>query len=174
MSKLSPSAEEGVLHVVVESPAGSNATIKWDPHLETFVLVRPLPIGMSYPHDWGFIPGTHAADGDPLEALVLREGTTFPGLLLQVRPIAVLRLEQNRKGSKSRERNDRVIAVLQSAPRSHLQGPDDLPVRLRAELQQFFLNVAFFEAKDPVVLGWGGPDDAWRLVRALAQQTLSR
>jgi inorganic pyrophosphatase len=48
-------AEPGLVHVVVESPAGATSKIKHEPRLGAFALSRPLPLGMSYPHDWGFV-----------------------------------------------------------------------------------------------------------------------
>src|SRR4029079_9060474 len=112
---LPASSTDGLLNVVVEAPAGSTNKIKWEPELGSFALSRPLPLGMAYPHDWGFVPGTRAADGDPVDAMVLSEGTTYPGLVIACRPIGVLRLEQNRKQGGGRERNDRILAVAASA-----------------------------------------------------------
>ena len=83
---LPASPADGVLNVVVESPAGATSKIKWEIELEAFVLSRPLPLGMAYPHDWGFVPGTRAEDGDPVDALVLSEGTTYPGLVISSLP----------------------------------------------------------------------------------------
>jgi inorganic pyrophosphatase len=160
------SAGEGAVHAVVESPAGSTAKLKWEPPLGLFSLARPLPLGMSYPHDWGFLPGTRGADGDPLDVLVLSEATTYPGLVLPARPVAVLRLEQNRSGSPGRERNDRLIAVPRSAARNDVSDLGDLPARLREELERFFVNAVFFQPKDPRLLGWGGQQDAWALIRS--------
>jgi inorganic pyrophosphatase len=162
---LSASPTDGVLNVVVETPAGATNKIKWEPELESFALSRPLPLGMAYPHDWGFVPGTRAEDGDPVDALVLSEGTTYPGLVIPSRPIAVVRLEQNRKKDGGRERNDRIIAVVASAPRQPLRSVADLPPRVREELERFFLNVVFFEDKAPSLLGWGDAGEAWELVR---------
>jgi inorganic pyrophosphatase len=159
------SPTDGILNVVVESPAGATTKIKWDPELESFALSRPLPLGMAYPHDWGFVPGTRAGDGDPLDALVLSEGTTYPGLVIPCRPIGVVRLEQNRKQGGGRERNDRIIAVPTSALRHPLRSAAELAPRVREELERFFLNVVFFEDKAPVLLGWGDPGEAWQLVR---------
>jgi inorganic pyrophosphatase len=164
-----PTSEvEGVVNVVVESPAGSTGKIKWEPRLGAFVLARPLPLGMSYPHDWGFVAGTRAPDGDPLDVLVLAEATTFPGLVLPARPIGLLRLKQNRRQGGGRERNDRVIAVPAKAARQDLSDISGLPPRLREELEQFFLNAVFFESKAPTLLGWGGRDEAWALVQEVA------
>jgi inorganic pyrophosphatase len=164
LSTLPASPANGLLNFVVESPAGATSKIKYDPDLEQFTLSRPLPLGLAYPHDWGFIPGTSAEDGDPVDALVLTAGTTFPGLVLRVRPIALVLLDQNKKEGRGRERNDRIIAVVANAPRTPYRGAVDLPLRTRQELEQFFLNVTFFEKKAARVLGWEGPRSALALV----------
>ena len=171
LASLPATGADLVLNVVVESPAGSTNKIKWDPEIEAFGLSRPLPLGVSYPHDWGFVPGTRGSDGDPIDALVLSEGTTFPGVVLGVRPIGVVRLEQNRKQGGGRERNDRIIAVVANGPRREtVRSTDDLPPRVREELEQFFLDAVFFENKSARLLGWAGPEEAWKLVN----QSLAR
>jgi len=162
---LPASSTDGLLNVVVEAPAGSTNKIKWEPELGSFALSRPLPLGMAYPHDWGFVPGTRAADGDPVDAMVLSEGTTYPGLVIACRPIGVLRLEQNRKQGGGRERNDRILAVAASAARHPLRSAAELPPHLREELERFFVNIVFFEDKAPALLGWGDAGEAWQLVR---------
>jgi inorganic pyrophosphatase len=163
---IDPLPRPGLLRVVVESPAAATNKIKYDAQLGTFTLSRPLPLGLSYPHDWGFVPGTRAPDGDPLDALVLSEGTTYPGLVIAARPLGLLRLEQNRKEGGGRERNDRLVAVAASAARREVEAVSGLPRRVREELERFFLDIVFFEAKDPKLLGWGGPDEAWTLVQS--------
>src|SRR2546423_5156826 len=115
---LPPFPSPGLLHVVIESPRGATAKLKYDPDLEAFTLSRPLPLGLCYPHDWGFVPGTRAEDGDPVDALLLSEGTLFPGVVVRARPIALVQLEQNRKDGRGRERNDRLIAVPEKASRN--------------------------------------------------------
>jgi inorganic pyrophosphatase len=173
LSQLPPSPGAGLVHVVVESPRGATSKIKYDEDLEMFTVSRPLPLGLSYPHDWGFVPGTRAEDGDPLDALVLSEGTTFPGMVLRARPIAVVKLEQDpkpsggpRKREQARERNDRLVAVLDNAPRTEYQQPRDLPDRVREEIEHFFVDVTFFEHKHARVLGWDGPRAALALVNS--------
>jgi inorganic pyrophosphatase len=163
---LPASTDDDVLHVVVETPAGATTKIKWDPQLGAFSLSRPLPLGMAYPHDWGFVPSTRAADGDPVDAMVLSEGTTYPGLVIPCRPIGVVRLEQNRKQGGGRERNDRIIAVAASAKRHPLRSADELADRYKEEIARFFVNVVFFEDRAPVLMGWGDANEAWQLVRA--------
>jgi inorganic pyrophosphatase len=163
-------AGPGLFHVVVESPRGATSKIKYDEGLCAFTLSRYLPLGMSYPHDWGFVPGTRGEDGDPVDAFLLSEGTTFSGMVIAARPIALLGLEQNRKGTPGRERNDRILAVAAKAPRNDVQGPEDLPTRVRQEIERFFLDSVFFEHKDPRILGWEGPEAALALVRRSVQE----
>jgi inorganic pyrophosphatase len=159
---------QGALRVVVESPRGAGAKLKYDTALGAMTLSRPLPLGLAYPYDWGFVPGTRAPDGDPLDALVLWDVPTFPGVVVACRAIAVVRLEQDSKAN-GRVRNDRILAV----PVKHSRGvdllsPDDLPARTRDEIGQFFLSTIFFEPKNPQLLGWGGPEEADRLVDGCA------
>jgi inorganic pyrophosphatase len=175
LSSLPATPSDGVMNLVVESPAGSTTKIKWDAKMEAFAMSRPLPLGVAYPHDWGFVPGTQGPDGDPIDALALSEGTTFPGLVLAARPLGVVRLEQNRKHGDGRERNDRIIAVVANAPRREdLRSIDDLSPRVRQELEQFFLDVTFFENKDARLLGWAGPAEAWALVNKHLRATASK
>ena len=69
---LLPFTEDGDVHVVVETPRGSRAKFAYDPKLETFILSKSLLTGLTYPHDWGFVPSTKADDGDPLDIKMRR------------------------------------------------------------------------------------------------------
>jgi inorganic pyrophosphatase len=147
--------------VVVESPRGSTVKLKYDPSCDVMRWGRPLTLGLSYPFDWGFIPGTRAADGDPLDAMVIWEGPTFPGVVIPCRALAVARIEQDTADHSARQRNDRILAVPVNAHRS----PDHLSQRLKDELEAFFLQATAFEQKRVVVLGWDDRDGAARLIR---------
>src|SRR5258706_6246130 len=74
---------EGKVRAVVEAPKGARVKTKWDPQLGAMLLGRPLPMGLAYPFDFGFIPGTRAEDGDPLDAVILSEdASTWPGVVV--------------------------------------------------------------------------------------------
>jgi len=152
-------AAGGALHVVVETPAGSHLKLKYSSELGTFVLSRPLALGIAYPFDWGFVPSTRAADGDPVDALVLSDAGTFPGVVVCCRPLAVLRVEQNAK-TGGRERNDRIIAEPVAARRP----TPPLADRVRKELEAFFEAATFGENKALRIVGWGDAADAEALV----------
>ncbi len=155
---------QGALRVVVESPRGAILKLKYDTALEVMSVSRPLPLGLAYPYDWGFVPGTRAADGDPVDALIYWDVESFPGVVIPCRAIAVVRLEQDSKAN-GRVRNDRILAVpVKHARGNLLRSPDDLPARVKDEIAQFFLSAIFFEPKNPAILGWGGPDEADSLV----------
>jgi hypothetical protein len=101
LNKLPTFSEDGDVHVVIETPRGSRAKLAYDPKLETFALTKSLLTGLTYPHDWGFVPSTKAGDGDPLDIMVIHDAATFPGLVLTCRIIGVLQIEQKSKRRKS-------------------------------------------------------------------------
>ena len=157
---------DGGVHVVVETPRGSAAKFRYDEELAVFTLSRPLAAGLVYPYDWGYIPRTRAGDGDPLDAMVLWDCTSYPGIVLDCRPFAVVNVEQTNRQSRKRERNDRVLCVPRAAPVwSGLRGPRDLPDRTRVELAHFFEAAVALEGKQVKVLGWSGARAADALVR---------
>ena len=164
---LPPRNEDGAVHVVVESPAGATVKLKYDPKLRVFMVSRPLVLGLRYPHDWGFIPGTLAEDGDPLDALVVGDTPTYPGVVHVTRPIAVLRVTQRKKHGKpgERERNDRIIAVSVKAFRDDgIHDLSHLPDRVRAELSLLFEMVVGLEQKELTIEGWGDRIEAERII----------
>ena len=75
--KLPPWSADRSLHVVIETPRGSAVKVKLDADLRVFTIARPLPEGMVYPFDFGFVPGTRAEDGDPLDAVVYWDVATW-------------------------------------------------------------------------------------------------
>ncbi len=169
LTKLPARDRDGNIHFVVESPRGSGLKLKYEAELGVFVLARTLALGVTYPFDWGFIPGTLAPDGDPLDAMVITDTLSYPGILLACAPIGVVRLEQD--GKEGRERNDRVIAVPVKASRfDGTRDQHDLSERMREEIQQFFLTVVFFADKNAKLLGWGDRAEALALIEECARR----
>ena len=75
LSLLAPFDEDDghLVRVVIETPKGSRNKYVFDPKSSIFELTKVLPAGMSFPYDFGFVPSTKAADGDPLDVLVLMD-----------------------------------------------------------------------------------------------------
>lgn len=158
--KLPSRPDRHSIYVVVESPKGSGEKLKFDPKLGVFLFSRALPIGVRYPFDWGFIPSTLDADGDPLDAMVLSDSSTAPGVVIACKPAGVIRMTQ--RDAAKRIPNDRIIAVpLKDARYNNL---DMISGRTRKELETFFLSSVVLEDKHVRIEGWDGPKKAEALI----------
>ncbi len=96
---------------MIEIPRGSRNKYEWDHKRGAFRLDRVLYSSVHYPADYGFIPGTLAEDGDPLDILVLVQEPSFTGCLIEARPIGMLEMADD-KG-----RDLKVLAVPAVDPR---------------------------------------------------------
>jgi len=163
-------AEGAIFHVVVESPRGSDVKLKYEARWQTMSISRPLPLGLRYPCDWGFVPSTKGPDGDPVDALVYWDTSTFPGVVLPCRAIGILRIEQNHaRDAAHRIRNDRLLVVpLASRRGASLGSVDDLPSQIRDELAHFTIATTVLEGKGATILGWDGPAAAVAWVEQLS------
>ncbi len=131
------SPERDCVHVIIDTPAGSANKYKFDDELGVFRVSRVLAAGLTFPHDFGSIPGTCAADGDPLDVLVIGLPPTFPGCLITARLIGMLRARQT-EGGKS-IRNDRLIGVgLTPVNPSPIRKLQDLESRQLTDIEHFF------------------------------------
>ena len=136
-ASLPPRASGGLLHVVVDTPLGSANKFKLDETHEVFCLSRQLPAGLTFPCEFGFIPGTRGEDGDALDVALLGNSPTFVGCLITARLLGVIRATQQERGR--RIRNDRLVAIPVmpvNRPRER-ELRDVAPERLRS-LEQFF------------------------------------
>ncbi len=169
LHELPPFVRGSAFRVVVESPRGASAKLKFDPDCGAMTLSRPLTLGLTYPFDWGFVPGTRMPDGDPTDAFLVWDTQVFPGVVIPCRAVGLVKVDQRKKQGRGRERNDRILAVPLKAPRmDHIRTSRDLPARVRRELEEFFVQVTALEDKDVRILGWDGPASAIRLIKTSA------
>ncbi len=89
--------------------------------------------------------------------------TTYPGVVIPCRALAVVRVEQNRADSPGRIRNDRVLAAPVAARREVAPA-----ARVRGEIEQFFIAATVLEGKEPRILGWDDGEAALELIRSSA------
>ena len=154
----------GRVHVIVDTPAGSRNKYKYDPELKAFRLGRILPQGAVFPHDFGFIPGTRAPDGDPLDVMVLGLAPAFPGCVITARLLGVIRARQVEH--RRSIRNDRLIAAAETPvnPSTFAKGLRSLSeVQLRA-MEHFFESYNSFQGREFSVTGRGNARAAAAIV----------
>ena len=146
--------------VFVEIPSGSRNRYEYDEELGGIVLDRRLWTAMTYPADYGYVEGTLAEDGDPLDVLVLVSDPTFPGCRIRVRPIGIFRMADE-KGP-----DDKVICVPIHDPTwGKLSDVHDVPPELRNEIEHFFQVYKDLEQTGAVVThGFGNRTDAERII----------
>lgn len=160
----------GRVHAVVECPAGSAVKLKLDPDRGGFVWSRGLPAGVSFPHDFGFVPRTLAGDGDALDALILGASAGFPGVIVPSRVLGALRLYQTRDGGPEKE-NHRLLLVPSNEHRlAHLREPDDLGARHLTELEAFFRASLALTRKRIRLDGWTGAAEAESMIDSAHQR----
>jgi inorganic pyrophosphatase len=110
ISRMKPvDSKSGYLNVIIETPKGSRNKYKYNETRGLFMFDKALPIGQSFPFDFGFLPSTIGEDGDPLDALVLTDEPTFVGGLVVAKLLGVIEANQTADGKTNR--NDRFVAV---------------------------------------------------------------
>lgn len=144
-----------IVNVIVEIPRGSRN--KYEMHKETgaMKLDRVLYAAVHYPGDYGFIPQTYYDDGDPLDVLVMTNAPTFPGCIVEARPVGIFHLID--KG----EADDKILAVLEHDPFfADIKDYRELPAHFLREVTHFFSVYKQLEGHTTESKGWEGPEVA--------------
>lgn len=146
--------------VTIEIPAGGRNKYEVDHASGRVRLDRTLFTAMVYPEDYGFLEGTLGKDGDPLDAVVLLSEPTYPGVLVAVRPVGVLRMADEHGD------DEKIVGVPATDPRwDHVQDIDDVPADRRTRLEHFFAHYKELEPGKTVVLhGFGDRREAERVI----------
>ena len=122
------------VEVVVEVPRGGRNKYEWDARRGVVVFDRRIVGAVAFPADYGFIPGTQACDGDPLDALVLLDEPTYPGVHVPCRVLGAVLI---RAGDNAPE--PKLICVALGDPAfAEVHHLTDLPGHLVSEVEQFF------------------------------------
>ena len=145
--------------VLIEIPKGSRNKYEYDFALKKIRYDRMIFSSMMYPADYGFVPETLALDGDPLDVLVLVTEPTFPGCVMEVKPIGVFHMADE-KGP-----DEKVICVPVSDPIANsVTDLSDLNPHLIKEIEHFFSVYKDLEKKKVDVGGWGDVYEAKEIV----------
>lgn len=123
-----------VVYAIVEIPKGSRNKYEYTKQDGLIKLDRVLYSSLHYPGDYGLIPRTFCEDGDPLDILVMINEPTFPGCIIEARPIGVFHMLDQGVA------DDKILAVPATDPL--FIGYDDI-----ADIPQHFLREVahFFE-----------------------------
>ena len=139
------------IFVVVEIPKGSRNKYEYDSERGFIKLDRVLYSAMQYPGDYGFMPRTFYVDGDPLDVLVMTNQPTFPGCVIEARPIGLLLMQD--KGIA----DNKVLAVPATDPLfSGYHDTYQIPQHFLAEVAHFFSVYKDLEKIGVKTMGWQG------------------
>jgi inorganic pyrophosphatase len=154
------------INAIIETPKGSRTKFKYDEEHGLFMFDKALPIGQSFPFDFGFLPSTKGDDGDPLDVLVLNDEPTFVGCLVHAKLLGVIEAEQTENGET--ERNDRLIAVpLGAKSGKPPEGAiDHLEQSMVRKITKFFVAYNELQGKRFRALRYAGPERAEALIRS--------
>lgn len=144
--------------VLIEIPKGSRNKYEYDFTLRKVRYDRMIFSSMMYPADYGFVPKTLALDSDPLDVLVLVTEPTFPGCVMEVKPIGVFHMADE-KGP-----DEKVICVPVSDPIwNKMNDLTDLNPHLIKEIEHFFSVYKDLEKKKVAINGWGDVTEAVKI-----------
>jgi inorganic pyrophosphatase len=148
-----------VVRAIIEIPRNSSNKYEYDGELGMFKLDRALYSPMHYPGDYGFVPGTLAEDGDPLDVLTLVDEPSFTGCLIEVRPVGILYMEDQK------ESDQKLLAVPNHNPRfDSIHTMDQVFPHVRREIEHFFSIYKELQGANTTMKGWGGPPEARRAI----------
>ena len=151
------------VNVIIEVPIGGEP-IKYEMEKASGALFvdRFLYTPMRYPGNYGFIPHTLSGDGDAADVLVANTRAIIPGAVMSVRPVGVLRMEDN-SGA-----DEKIVAVPSRSLTQRydkVESYEDLPDISVRQIEHFFAHYKDLEPGKWVKLsGWGGPDEAKQLI----------
>ncbi len=150
-----------VINVIVEIPKGSQNKYEYDKKRGIIKLDRVLFSPFFYPGEYGIIPQTYAEDGDPMDALVLVSNHTYPGVLIESRPIGMLRMKDGG------EMDNKILCVAKDDVRyNNLKDIADLDSHYLKEIGHFFEVYKQLEGKKVEILGWKNAASAKKEVLA--------
>src|SRR5471030_2102677 len=151
------------VNAIIEIPQGG-VPVKYEIDKASGALFvdRFLHTAMFYPGNYGFIPHTLAADGDPCDVMVVGRTPVVPGAVIRSRPVGALLMEDEAG------MDDKIIAVPADALHPYYTGVrsyEDLPVILRDQIAHFFNHYKDLEqGKWVKIVRWAGPEEAGELI----------
>jgi inorganic pyrophosphatase len=151
------------INVIIEVPVGGEP-IKYelDKASGTLVVDRFLHTPMRYPGNYGFVPHTLSADGDPIDVLVCNTRALVPGAVINCRPVGVLVMEDEGGG------DEKIVAVPSrklTKRYDKIENYSDLPEISVQQIEHFFSHYKDLEpGKWAKIEHWGDAAEAKKLI----------
>ncbi len=143
------------INVIIEIPKGSKNKYEIDKKTGLIALDRVSHTSQDFPFDYGFIPQTLWHDGDPVDVVVLTTYPLFPGILVRVRPVAIMGMLD------SGEADDKIIAVPVDDPRwNDVKDLKDLNAHTLREIEHFYSTYKKLQNKEVLIKDFAGKNKA--------------
>jgi inorganic pyrophosphatase len=143
------------MNVIVEISRGSKNKYEIDKKTGMIALDRAMHTAQDYPFDYGFVPQTHWEDGDALDVLILTTYPLQPGILVRVRPVAIMGMIDDG------DSDDKVIAVPVDDPRwDDVKDLEDINKHTLKEIEHFFGTYKKVQNKEVETKGFKGAKEA--------------
>ena len=140
---------------IIEINRGSKNKYEIDKATGLIALDRAMYTSQDYPFDYGFVPQTLWDDGDALDVVVLTTYPLFPGILVRVRPVAVINMID------AGESDAKIVAVPCEDPRfNEILDLKDVNKHTMKEIQHFFLTYKKLQNKEVTIEGVEGREAA--------------
>ena len=140
---------------IIEINRGSHNKYEIDKKTGLIALDRVSHTSQTFPFDYGFVPQSLWDDGDPLDVIVLTTSPLFPGLLVRVRPVAVMEMID------SGDSDAKLITVPIEDPRwAHVKDLKDVNPHTLKEIEHFYATYKQLQKKEVKVLGFKGAVEA--------------
>ena len=158
-----------LVNAVVEVPLRGVNKYEYDKELQVFRLDRALYSPVHYPGDYGFIPSTLAGDGDALDVLVLVDSPSFSGCVIEVKPIGILQMVDQKA------EDEKILAVARKDPRyGELKEYTEINSHLLREIEHFFSIYKELEGKQTQMHGWKDANAARKIITEARERFGSR
>jgi len=150
--------------IVIETPKWAAFKVAYDGESGVYRAHKALPLGLAFPFDFGFLPSTQGADGDPLDVLLLT-GHTFPvGAVVLGELLSVLEAEQTEEGKPMR--NDRLIAIpVEETTRKPMPPIVRFDAALKRAIVDFFVHYNRLQGKGFRAIRYAPVAKAFQAVR---------
>jgi inorganic pyrophosphatase len=153
-----------LVNVVIEIQKGSVNKYELDKKTGRIFLDRVNgTASLGYPADYGYVPDTLCEDGDPLDAMIIIDESVPQSVVVPARPIGVLRMVDDGEG------DEKLICVAANdVTKDHIQHVDDLGGNFKPMVEHFYKQYKAWKKNwqgTPVEFnGWGGPDEARKII----------